>query len=234
MSKNDNVNIDSKPASGNSFAVIKNKKLIKVSVACRRDTNPELDGEAAAIFAKERGKDDNSILQICRYGGLQEPYFLAKVGRKHNFTFITFLVGNHHKKAMGFEGVPTLKNINKALKDTKLLSYEWTGQSVSDALAEGKTVYEMRDGPLVKIMTKAEKIVAKAEPVKPVKAKKVVAKKVVAKKTKAEPVKAKAKAKARVTWYKTTANNELERKRSVKQPAGFFSTENDAKKNKLV
>lgn len=256
-----NVNIESKPAPGNAFVVIDtgNKKiLMRVAIGCRRDTNPQKDGALQEMWKKAGG---DGQLQLSRYEAVAEPYFIAKLGRKGDFVPITFLCGPGHKKCLGFEGMPTESNIKKALKDKKLLRYEWTAEDYLVAVAAGKEVFELRDGAAVLTNLTAEKakemIKAKAArdkaretskaDKKPATKKKAAKKKTTKKKTTSkkktstkkvateakEAGAVKKPASKKKTWYRME-NGKISKKRVVNQPDGFYPTEAEAKLNRVV
>lgn len=228
-----NINIDVKPAPGDSYTVIdkSNKKiLMKVSIGCQRDKNPKIDGEMQKQYAK---LTKGEVLQLSRYDGVSEPYFFAKLGKKGHFVPVTFLVGPHHKKCLGFEGLPTDSNIKKALKDDKLLRYEWTGEKLKVALAVGKEVFDLnKEGVAMQIMPKGTKPAAK-KPAAKKPAKKPAAKKTSIAKEAKESGAVKKPAAKRVTWYQAI-DGKIKKKRSTKQPEGFYATEKDAKLNRIV
>jgi len=221
-----NINIESKPAPGNAFTVIDtdNKKiLMRIAIGCRRDTNPEKDGAMQALWEEAGGKDQ---LQLSRYEAVAEPYFLAKLGRKGDFVPITFLCGPGYKKCMGFEGMPTDSNIKKALKDKKLLRYEWTGQEYLDAVAAGEQVFELRDGVAVETNLTVEKakemIKAKADRDKArekLKAEQAKEKAAEAKETKAKPKKKTAAKKKTSTKKKKAAKKKATAKEAKESGA---------------
>jgi hypothetical protein len=221
QSRKASINIEVKPALGQSYVVIDtaNKKtLMKVSTSCHRDKN----GEMGKQYAKLTG----GVLQLCRYEGVSEPYIFAKLGSKGSFVPVTFLVGPHHKRCLGYEGFPTESAMKTALANTKLMQYVWTGESSKDAQASGKTVFELdASGAVVEMGAKAKPAAAKPAAAKPAKAKKVVE---VAKAS--GDVKKPAK---KHTWYKVV-NGTIKRDRKVKQPEGFFASEKEAKLNRVV
>jgi len=229
-----NVNIEVKPDTGKSHTAIDhdNKKiLMKVSTGCRRDTNPDIDGSFQQAFTAAGGK---GAAQLSRYDGVAEPFLMAKLGKKPNFIYLTFLVGPHHTKCLGFEGVPTDAAIAKALKNPKLLRYEWTGELTKEALAAGKEVFDLnKEGAAVQLVAKPAK--------KAKKAKKAVAAKKPAAKKKVTKVAAEAKesgavkkpAKKKQLWYQMIGGK-ITKKRMVKQPEGFFPSEKEAKLHRVV
>jgi hypothetical protein len=134
---------DDKPAPGCAFNVIDRstgtKKSVRLSATCRRDTNPLIDGFLQDLYSKATGTKDR--IQLSRFDGLEEAYFTTKLGIKDLFIPVTFLVGDHHKKILGFEGLPTEKDIARALKNPKkYMVYEWTNEKCVDAVAAGKKI----------------------------------------------------------------------------------------------
>lgn len=237
------TNLEVKPDTGKSHIAIDhaNKKiLMRVSTGCRRDTNPEIDGGYQKAFNKAGGKGK---AHLSRYDGVSEPYLMAKLGRKPNFTYITFLVGPHHKKCLGFEGVPTDAAIAKALKDPTLLRYEWTGELTADALVAGKEVFDLdAEGVAVQMGVKVSKpkaakvikVAAEAKKSsKPKAAKKPAKKKVTKVAAEAKESGAVKKPAKKQIWYQMVGGK-ITKKRMVKQPEGFFPSEKEAKLNRVV